>query len=114
MTFALTRRWESLTSSSTLSSPLHGGSVPNLLAPPRSERHGSLKKRLSMELLKSLAPDLSSLKSQVKWPSVGSVYKWKQTLTDKMKWRPSSEDNLQVKGCHNRRRGVLCQSSELV
>lgn len=90
---------------SSLGYTLHGGSVPNLLSPPRSAGLGTLKKRLSMEVLRSWAPDLGSLSmglnlnlSPVKWPSLVTVCKWRQTLTGKLKKRHcSTEDEPQVR-----------------
>lgn len=90
---------------SSLGYTLHGGSVPNLLPPPRSEGLGTLKKRLSMDILRGWAPDLGSLSmglnlnlSPVKWPSLVTVCKWKQTLTEKLKKRHcGTEDESQVR-----------------
>lgn len=84
----------------------YGGSVPNLLSPPRSsEGLGTLKKRLSMDVLRGWAPDLGSLSmglnlnlSPVKWPSLVTVCKWKQSLTEKLKKRQcGAEDESQVR-----------------
>lgn len=58
----------------------HRGSAPNLLAPPRVESLRPLHKRLSMEALKSKAPDLGPLK----WPSLVTICKWKQNLTERL------------------------------
>ncbi|KAE8288110.1 Disks large-like protein 2 Postsynaptic density protein 93 [Larimichthys crocea] len=98
------RRWDSVINNSSLGYTLHGGSVPNLLSPPRSAGLGTLKKRLSMEVLRSWAPDLGSLSmglnlnlSPVKWPSLVTVCKWRQTLTGKLKKRHcSTEDEPQA------------------
>ncbi|KAJ4930093.1 hypothetical protein JOQ06_019106 [Pogonophryne albipinna] len=86
------KRWDSMVSNSSLGYTVHGGSVPNLLSPPRSEGLGTLKKRLSMEVLRGWAPDLGSLSmglnlnlSPVKWPSLVTVCKWKQSLAEKLK-----------------------------
>ncbi|KAK1882894.1 Structural polyprotein [Dissostichus eleginoides] len=86
------RRWDSMVSNSSLGYTVHGGSVPNLLSPPRSEGLGTLKKRMSMEVLRGWAPDLGSLSmglnlnlSPVKWPSLVTVCKWKQSLAEKLK-----------------------------
>lgn len=91
-------QWDSMISNSTLSYTHRGGSVPNLLSPNHSESLVTLKKRLSMELLRGWAPDFGSLSgelnlnlSQVKWPSLVTVCKWKQTLTDKLKKKHSNE-----------------------
>lgn len=91
-------QWDSMISNSTLSYTHHGGSVPNLLSPNHSESLVTLKKRLSMELLRGWTPDLGSLSgglnlnlSKVKWPSLVTVCKWKQTLTDKLKKKHSNE-----------------------
>ena len=109
MSFMGKRQWDSMMNNSSLGYTLHGGSVPNLLSPPRSEGLGTLKKRLSMEVLRGWAPDLGSLSmglnlnlSPVKWPSLVTVCKWKQTLTEKLKKRHcDTEDELQVrKGAH--------------
>ncbi|XP_016416886.1 disks large homolog 2-like isoform X6 [Sinocyclocheilus rhinocerous] len=58
----------------------HRGSAPNLLAPPRVESLRPLHKRLSMEALKSKAPDLGP----IKWPSLVTICKWKQSLTERL------------------------------
>lgn len=97
------RQWDSMVNSTSLSDTIHGGSVPNLLSPPRSEGLGTLKKRPSMDVLRGWASDLGSLSmglnlSPVKWPSLVSVCKWKQTLTKKVKKRQSgTEDDSQVR-----------------
>ncbi len=57
-----------------------------------------------MEVLRGLAPDLGSLSmglnlnlSLVKWPSLVTVCKWKQTLTEKLKKRHcGTKDESQV------------------
>lgn len=94
MSFIGKQRWDSMINTSSLGYTLHGGSVPNLLSPPRSEGLGTLKKRLSMDILRSWAPDLGSLSmglnlnlAPVKWPSLVTVCKWKQTLMEKLKKR---------------------------
>ncbi|XP_034745405.1 disks large homolog 2 isoform X35 [Etheostoma cragini] len=94
MSFMVKRRWNSMTSNSSLDYTVHGGSVPNLLSPVLSEGLGTLKKRLSMEVLRGWASDLGSLSmgrnlnlSPVKWPSLVTVCKWKNTLTEKLKKR---------------------------
>ncbi|CAB1448984.1 unnamed protein product [Pleuronectes platessa] len=104
MSFMGKRRWDSMMNNSSLGYTLHGGSVPNLLPPPRSEGLGTLKKRLSMDTLRGWAPDLGSLSmglnlnlNPVKWPSLVTVCKWKQTLTGKLKKRHyGTEDESQV------------------
>ncbi|KAG1970545.1 disks large [Pimephales promelas] len=58
----------------------HRGSAPNLLAPPRVESFRPLRKRLSMEGLKSKAPDLGP----IKWPSLVTICKWKQSLAERL------------------------------
>ncbi len=58
----------------------HRGSAPNLLAPPRVESLRPLHKRLSMEAMKSKAPDLGP----IKWPSLVTICKWKQSLTERL------------------------------
>lgn len=100
MSFIRKQRWDGMMNNSSLRYTLHGGSVPNLLSPPRSEGLGTLKKRLSMEVLRGWAPDLGSLGmglnlnlSPVKWPSLVTVCKWKQTLTEKLKKRHSGADD---------------------
>lgn len=100
MSYIRKQRWDGMMSNSSLRYTLHGGSVPNLLSPPHSEGLGTLKKRLSMEVLRGWAPDLGSLSmglnlnlSPVKWPSLVTVCKWKQTLTDKLKKRHSAVDS---------------------
>lgn len=106
MSFMGKQQWDSMMNSSSLGYTLHGGSVPNLLPPPCSEGLGTLKKRLSMDILRGWAPDLGSLSmgrnlnlSPVKWPSLVTVCKWKQTLTMKLKKRHfSAEDESQVRG----------------
>lgn len=99
MSFNRRPEWDGVMSRSSLRSTLHGGSVPNLLSPPHSEALGTLKKRLSMEVLRGWAPDLGSLSmglnlnlSPVKWPSLVTVCKWKQTLTEKLKKRHNGDD----------------------
>lgn len=94
MSFIGKQRWDSMINNSSLGYTLHGGSVPNLLSPPRSEGLGTLKKRLSMDILRSWAPDLGSLSmglnlnlAPVKWPSLVTVCKWKQTVAEKLKKR---------------------------
>lgn len=90
---------------SSLGYTLHGGSVPNLLPRPCSEGLGTLKKRLSMEVLRGWAPDLGSLSmglnlnlSPVKWPSLVTVCKWKQTLSEKLKKKHfGTEEDSQVR-----------------
>lgn len=112
MSFRGTRQWDCLTNNSSLGYTLHGGSVPNLLSPPRCEGLGTLKKRLSMEVLRGWAPDLGSLSmglnlnlSPVKWPSLVTVCRWKQTLTEKLKKRQcDTEDKSQVRECAHARR----------
>lgn len=99
------RHWDSMLSNSSLGYTLHGGSVPNLLSPPRTEGLGTLKKRLSMDILRGWAPDLGSLSmglnlnlSPVKWPSLVTICKWKQTLTEKLKKKHrGTEDKSQVR-----------------
>lgn len=86
------QRWDSMVNNTSLGYIVHGGSVPNLLTPPHSEGPGTLKKRLSMDVLRGWAPDLGSLSmglnlSPVKWPSLVSVCKWKQTVTGRLKKR---------------------------
>ncbi len=58
----------------------HRGSAPNLLAPPQVESLRPLHKRLSMEAMKSKAPDLGP----IKWPSLVTICKWKQSLTERL------------------------------
>ncbi|XP_047462459.1 disks large homolog 2 isoform X30 [Mugil cephalus] len=91
MSFMGKRRWDSIISKSSMGYSLHGGSVPNLLYLPQCEGQETLKKRLSMEVLKNWAGDLGSLSmglnlnlSPVRWPSLVTVGKWKQTLTEKL------------------------------
>ncbi|KAI4814072.1 hypothetical protein KUCAC02_003280 [Chaenocephalus aceratus] len=99
------RRWDSMVSNSSLDYTVHGGSVPNLLSPPRSEGLATLKKRLSMEVLRGWAPDLGSLSmglnlnlSTVKWPSLVTVCKWKQSLAEKLKKKHcGTEDQSQIR-----------------
>lgn len=106
------QRWDNNTS---LGYTIHGGSVPNLLSPPRSEGLGTLKKRLSMDVLRGWAPDLGSLSmglnlnlSPVKWPSLVSVCKWKQTLTGGLKKRQcGTENESQVRKPRSRSTSVL-------
>lgn len=100
MSFMGRQHWYSLTNKSSLSYKFHGGSAPNLLQPPRSEGLGKLKKRLSMETLRSWASDLGSLNvglnlnlTSVKWPSLVTVCKWKQTLRGKRRKRSRSTDD---------------------
>lgn len=100
MSFMGKRRWDSIISSSSVGYALHGGSAPNLLYIPNSEGQGSLKKRLSMDVLRGWAPDLGSLSmglnlnlSPVRWPSLVTVCKWKQTLTEKLKKRHSGTED---------------------
>lgn len=88
------QRWYSMINKSSLRDTLHGGSAPNLLSPPRSEGLGTLKKRMSMDILRGWAPDMGSISmglnlnlNPVKWPSLVTVNKWKQTLTEKLKNR---------------------------
>ncbi|KAL4608710.1 hypothetical protein GN956_G24600 [Arapaima gigas] len=61
---------------------LHRGSMPNLLPPPRSDslwpRH--LRKRLSADLPRTHA--LNS--SPIRWPSLVTMCKWKQSLTERL------------------------------
>lgn len=104
MSFMRKQRWDSMIHNSSLGYTLHGGSVPNLLSPPRSEGLGTLQKRLSMEVLRGWAPDLGSLSvglnlnlNPVKWPSLVTVCKWKQTLTEKLKKRNCVSDESQVR-----------------
>lgn len=103
MSFKLTQQWDRMTNNSSLGYTLYGGSVPNLLSPPRCESLGTLKKRLSMEVLRGWAPDLGSMGlnlnlSPVKWPSLITVCKWKQTLMEKLKKRHcDGEDESQVR-----------------
>lgn len=105
MSFVRKPRWESMMRNSSLGCTLHGGSVPNLLPPPRPEAPGALKKRLSMDVLRGWAPDLGSLSmglnmnlSPVKWPSLVTVCKWKQTLSEKLTKRHcGTEDESQVR-----------------
>lgn len=105
MSFIGKQRWDSMINNSSLRYTLHGGSVPSLLSPPCSEGLGTLKKRLSMDILRGWAPDLGSLSmglnlnfSPVKWPSLVTVCKWKQTLTEKLKKRHcGSNDESQVR-----------------
>lgn len=106
MSFMGKRRWDNMMDE--LGYTLQGGSVPNLLSPPRSEGLGTLKKRLSMEVLRGWAPDLGSLNmglninlSPGKWPSLVTVCRWKQTLTEKLKKRHcGTEDESQVRRLH--------------
>ncbi|KAI4887798.1 hypothetical protein NFI96_005194, partial [Prochilodus magdalenae] len=60
----------------------HRGSAPNLLPPPRCESLGlrPMRKRLSMEVLRNRAPELGP----IKWPSLVTVCKWKQNLTERL------------------------------
>ncbi len=105
MTFRGKYQWDSMINNSSLGYTRHGGSVPNLLSPPCPEGLGTLKKRLSMDILRGWAPDLGSLSmglnlnlSPVKWPSLVTVCKWKQTLTEKLKKRHcGTEDESQVR-----------------
>lgn len=110
MTFMGKHRWDSMINNSSPGYILHGGSVPNLLSPPSYEFHvTTLKKRLSMEVLRGLAPDLGSLSMglnlnlrPVKWPSLITVCKWKQTLTEKLKKRHcGTKDESQVRKLTN-------------
>lgn len=104
------QRWDSMVNNTSLGYTIHGGSVPNLLSPPRSEGLGTLKKRLSMDILRGWAPDLGSLSmglnlnlSPVKWPSLVSVCKWKQTLTGRLKKRQcGTETESQVRKLRSR------------
>lgn len=112
MSFMGKRRWGSMMNNSSLGYTLHGGSVPNLLSPPRPEGLVTLKKRLSMDILRGWAPDLGSLSmglnlnlSPVKWPSLVTVCKWKQSLTEKLKKRHvGTEDGSQVRKLAHARR----------
>lgn len=86
--FKSTQQWDSMINKSSLGYTLNGGSVPNLLSPPRSDGQGTLKKRLSMDVMRGWAPDRGNLSlSPGKWPSLVTVCKWKQTLTEKLKKR---------------------------
>lgn len=104
MSFMEKQRWDSMLHNSSLGYTPHGGSVPNLLSPPHSKGLGTLQKRLSMDVLRGWAPDLGSLStglnlnlSPVKWPSLVTVCKWKQTLTEKLKKRHCGSDESQVR-----------------
>lgn len=96
------QQWEKMISNPSLSNSLHGGSVPNLLSPPRSESRGT---RVSIDFLRDWASDLGSLGgglnlnlSPGKWSSLVTVCKWKQALTEKLMKRPcSSSDEPQVR-----------------
>ncbi|CAF98582.1 unnamed protein product [Tetraodon nigroviridis] len=97
MSFWGKQQWDRMISTSSLTDSLHGGSVPNLQSPPRSESSGTLKTRVSVDFLRDWASDLGSLSaglnlslSSAKWPSLVTVCKWKQSLTEKLKKRPSS------------------------
>lgn len=96
MSFWGKQHWDKIISNSSLTNSLHGGSVPNLLSPPRSE---SSRTRVSMDFLRDWASDLGSLNtglnlslSSTKWPSLVTVCKWKQSLTEKLKKRASAEE----------------------
>ncbi|TRY98744.1 hypothetical protein DNTS_007687 [Danionella cerebrum] len=69
-----------LANNGLLREKFHRGSAPNLLAPPQVESLRPLHKRLSMEALKSKAPDLGLLK----WPSLITICRWKQNLTERI------------------------------
>lgn len=105
MSFWGKQQWDRMISTSSLTDSLHGGSVPNLQSPPRSESSGTLKTRVSVDFLRDWASDLGSLSaglnlslSSAKWPSLVTVCKWKQSLTEKLKKRPSSStDESQVR-----------------
>lgn len=97
MSFWRKQQWDRMISNSSLPNSLHGGSVPNLLSVPRSESSGTLKTRVSIDFLRDWASDLGNLStglnlnlSSAKWPSLVTVCKWKQALTEKLKKRPSS------------------------
>lgn len=99
MSFWGKQHWDRIISNPSLTNSLHGGSVPNLLSPPRSESSRTLKTRVSMDFLRDWASDLGSLNtglnlslSSAKWPSLVTVCKWKQSLTEKLKKRASAEE----------------------
>lgn len=101
MSFWGKQQWDKMISTSYLSY----GSVPNLLSTPCSESHSNLKMRASVDFLREWASDLGSLSaglnlnlSSAKWPSLFTVCRWKQTLTEKLKKKPcSSTDESQVR-----------------
>lgn len=101
MSFWGKQQWDKMISTSSLSY----GSVPNLLSTPCSESRSNLKMRASVDFLREWASDLGSLSaglnlnlSSAKWPSLFTVCKWKQTLTEKLKKKPcSSPDESQVR-----------------
>lgn len=101
MSFWGKQQWDKMISTSSLSY----GSVPNLLSTPCSASRSNLKMRASVDFLREWASDLGSLSaglnlnlSSAKWPSLFTVCKWKQTLTEKLKKRPcSSTDESQVR-----------------
>ena len=105
MSFVGKQRWGSVMNKSFMGCSLHGGSAPSLLSPSCPEGFGTLKKRFSMDILHGFAPDLSSLStglnlrlSPMRWPSVATVCKWKQTLMGKLKKRHfGTEDESQVR-----------------
>lgn len=116
MSFWGKQQWDRMISNSSLTDSLHGGSVPNLQSPPRSECSGTLRTRVSVDFLRDWASDLGSLSagpnlslSSTKWPSLVSVCKWKQTLTEKLKKRPSSStDEVQVRKHYHLRISGSC------
>lgn len=64
----------------------HRGSAPNLLAPPREDGPRPLRKRLSMEVLRGRTAELDPMK----WPSLVTICKWKQALTERLLKRQRS------------------------
>lgn len=75
-----------LVANGTLREKFHRGSAPNLLAPPREDGPRPLRKRLSMEVLKGRTAELDP----TKWPSLVTMCKWKQSLTERLLKRQRS------------------------
>ncbi|KAL6472957.1 hypothetical protein MHYP_G00191450 [Metynnis hypsauchen] len=72
----------SLVTNGSYKDRFHRGSAPNLLPPPRCESLGlrPLRKRLSIDVLRNKAPELGP----IKWPSLVTICKWKQNLTERL------------------------------
>ena len=75
-----------LVANGTLRDKFHRGSAPNLLALPQEDGPRPLRKRLSMEVLKGRTPDLDPMN----WPSLLTICKWKQSLTERLLKRQRS------------------------
>ncbi|KAM9728286.1 disks large homolog 2 isoform 15-T16 [Menidia menidia] len=93
MSFSGKQRWGGVLSGSFLGCGPHGGSAPSLLPPSCSEGLGTLKKRLSVDVLQGLAPDLSGL-GPGRWPSPAAVCRWRHALMGRLrrKRRGSEEE----------------------